>query len=224
MRPPTTIPPPTPVPAIDAKDHLRASAGAIGRLGDREAVRVVGNPQRTPKPRFKVLLQRLADQPRGVGVLDEAGRRGDRARNADAHRRTSPGFGIRDSGFDGPLFERSDQPHDCRRALLRSRLAGVSRRERATSTLPSSAIPSIFVPPRSIPMRSATPRAYNPSHVETKVPQGVGGDRRGRGDGRVCRRATRLRAAEGAEERDDQTDPDPDGAATRRRPTGSACR
>src|SRR5215468_2623370 len=57
---------------------------AIGRLGDGETVGVIMQPHRTAKRAREIAIQRSADEPRGVGVLDEAGGRRDGAGYADA--------------------------------------------------------------------------------------------------------------------------------------------
>ena len=83
----TTMPPPVPVPRITPKTTSRAGRGAVGRLGHGEAVRVVGEPHRPRRAaRSRSCSKRPAVQPRRVRVLDEAGRRRDRAGHADADR------------------------------------------------------------------------------------------------------------------------------------------
>ena len=75
----------------DAKHDVGARGRAVGRLGDREAVRVVRDPDLAPQPPFEVSPERLADEPHGVRVLDEAGGRRKRSRDADADRRARSG-------------------------------------------------------------------------------------------------------------------------------------
>ncbi len=70
----------------DAEDDIGARRGAISRLGNGETVRVVGQPHGPAEPLLEILMKRPADQPRGVGVLDQPGRRRDGAGNADADR------------------------------------------------------------------------------------------------------------------------------------------
>ena len=64
--------------------HLRPGGGAIGRLGHGQAVGVVLQPHGTAEGAREIAIQRAADEPRGVGVLDQAGGRRDGAGNADA--------------------------------------------------------------------------------------------------------------------------------------------
>ena len=68
----------------DAEDHLGAGRRAVGRLRQREAVGVVGKPDRPIEPARQILGQRPAVQPGRVRILDESRRRRDRARDADA--------------------------------------------------------------------------------------------------------------------------------------------
>src|SRR5205823_1964957 len=73
-----------------AEDHaehaVESSARSVGRLGEREAVRVVHQPHGPTEPLLEHALERRADQPAGVGVLDDPRALRDRAGNADAHR------------------------------------------------------------------------------------------------------------------------------------------
>ena len=69
-----------------AEDHRRAGAGAVARLGEREAVGVVLEPHLAAERIAEIAPERHADELRRVGVLDQAGGRRHRARHADAHR------------------------------------------------------------------------------------------------------------------------------------------
>src|SRR5688572_12252939 len=53
--------------------HRRSLRRSIDRFGQGEAIRVVLQPDRPAERRFEVLRQRLADEPGGVGVLDQPG-------------------------------------------------------------------------------------------------------------------------------------------------------
>ena len=68
----------------DAEDDGGAGRRAVGRLRQREAVGVVGEPDRPIEQARQILGQRPAVQPGRVRVLDQSGRRRDRAGNADA--------------------------------------------------------------------------------------------------------------------------------------------
>ena len=71
-------------PEDDAEDHLRAFAGAVHRLGKREAVGVVGDLHRPAQCCREVAAQVAAVQPGRVALGDDAGCAIDRARHADA--------------------------------------------------------------------------------------------------------------------------------------------
>ena len=66
--------------------HAGAGGRAIGRLGQGQAIRVVREAHRTSEHARKIVGKGTAVHPGGVGVLDEAGGRRDRPRNADADR------------------------------------------------------------------------------------------------------------------------------------------
>src|SRR5688572_15351432 len=70
-----------------AEDHAEHHRGAlprtIDRLREREAIRVVFQPDRSAQCFLEILSERLADQPGRVRVLDQAGRARLRAGNAD---------------------------------------------------------------------------------------------------------------------------------------------
>ena len=88
-----------------AEHHRRARAGAVGRLGERQAVGVVGERDRLPEPRGEVGVQRLAVQAGGVGVLHAAvGPR--RAGRADAHAERPAGRVARSRDQPGDRVER----------------------------------------------------------------------------------------------------------------------
>ncbi len=86
-----------------AKHDLCTSGGAVRRFGHGKAVRIVGNPHVAAKPCPQILEQRLADQPDGIRVLDEAGRGRQHAGNPDADGTSGPGALLerRDGGRDG---------------------------------------------------------------------------------------------------------------------------
>ncbi len=86
-----------------AKDRCGAGGGAIGGFGQRQAVGIVGQPDRAIECAFEVLLQRLAVEAGGVGVLDPAGGRGNRAGGADADGAAGAqlGFGLLNQRGDG---------------------------------------------------------------------------------------------------------------------------
>jgi hypothetical protein len=63
----------------------RARCGAVGRLRQSEAVGVVGHCDRPLQHLREVAVQRLAIEPGRVGVLEQAGRRGNRAGRAKPH-------------------------------------------------------------------------------------------------------------------------------------------
>src|SRR5436190_3262987 len=54
-----------------AEDDVRALAGAVDRLRKREAVGVVVQAHLAAQQPLEVLLERLAGEPGGVGVLDQ---------------------------------------------------------------------------------------------------------------------------------------------------------
>src|SRR5262249_35851410 len=83
-----------------AEDDARAGRGAVGGLGEREAVGVVGDAHRAPEPRFEILPERPPVEPSGIAVADEPGRRRDRARSADADRAARAELGL--GGGDEP--------------------------------------------------------------------------------------------------------------------------
>src|SRR5262249_60247489 len=72
----------------DAEDDASARAGAVTRLGEREAVRVVCEAQGTVEQSLEILSERPAVQPDAVGVLDKPrrGRKGTRHPDADPGR------------------------------------------------------------------------------------------------------------------------------------------
>ncbi len=86
----------------DTEHHLEAAAGAIDRLGEGEAVSVVGDTDRASEAGLEVGLERAADEPDGVGVLDQAGGASDNSWDADADGALFAGFG----------FQLSDEAYD----------------------------------------------------------------------------------------------------------------
>src|SRR5688500_13921307 len=89
-------------PDDHAEDHVGARSRAVRGFRHGETVGVVGDAYVTAQAVPQVIEERLADQPDGVGVLDEPGRRRECAGNADADRRRPAGV----------AFERSDQRGD----------------------------------------------------------------------------------------------------------------
>ncbi len=69
----------------DAEDNVAAGGGAITRFRQRKAIRVVGDAHVTAECHAQILVERVADQARGVGVLHEAGDGADRAGDSNAH-------------------------------------------------------------------------------------------------------------------------------------------
>src|SRR4051794_37179866 len=67
-----------------AEDGWGARSGTIHGLREGKAVGVVGESHRAPQVGLEVALQRLAVEPRRVGVLHEPARRRHRAGYADA--------------------------------------------------------------------------------------------------------------------------------------------
>ena len=88
----------------DAEDHGRAGARAVAGFGQRKTIRVVREAHLPPHGLFEILLEGMADQPHGVGVLHQPGRRRDSARHPDPHGavRTGIPFKCRDHPDQGP--------------------------------------------------------------------------------------------------------------------------
>src|SRR5262249_33735220 len=71
--------------AEDGSEYdTRTGSCAVGRLGDGETVGVILQPHRTAERVREIAVERSADEPCGVGVLDDAGGRRDCAGYADA--------------------------------------------------------------------------------------------------------------------------------------------
>src|SRR5207237_10145253 len=68
-----------------AEPRARAFARAVDRLRQREAVRVVRDAYRPLERALEIFLERPADEPGGVRVLDAPGDERERARNTDAN-------------------------------------------------------------------------------------------------------------------------------------------
>ena len=83
-RPSTTTPPPVPVPRITPKTTGAPCAGAVARLGQGEAVRVVREAERAVEQALEILAERAAVEPDAVRVLHEAGGGRERPRHPDA--------------------------------------------------------------------------------------------------------------------------------------------
>ena len=77
-------------PDDDAKDDVRTRGRTIGRFRHCKAVGVVCDSHAAPETRLEIDLERSADQPRRVGVLDETGGC-DGARDTDADSGRGPG-------------------------------------------------------------------------------------------------------------------------------------
>ena len=56
----------------DSEDNLGIAAGAVAGFGKREAVGIVGQADLTLQERLEVGAQRLPNQTRRVGVLDQS--------------------------------------------------------------------------------------------------------------------------------------------------------
>jgi hypothetical protein len=76
----------------DTEHNVGPGARAVRGLRQREAIRIVHEPYRSPKVSLEVSAEGLAVQPERVGVLDEACLRNDRPRDADAYGPRSPLF------------------------------------------------------------------------------------------------------------------------------------
>src|SRR5215472_9474121 len=111
-------------PEDDAEYRFRRGSGAVCRLGQGEAIGVVGESRRPPKCGFDILLQRASNQPGGVCVLDEAGHWGDSARYPDTNRRRHADF-----LFDGP--HQSDNRIDRAAIVLRWRSDTMAKAHRS---------------------------------------------------------------------------------------------
>ena len=73
--------------ADDHAEHRRRTGRcAVGGLREREAIGVVRDPHRPAERRAQIGAEAPAVEPRRVGVLDQSGRRRDRAGHADADR------------------------------------------------------------------------------------------------------------------------------------------
>jgi hypothetical protein len=59
----------------DAKDDAGPLRSAIGGFRHGEAIGIVGDAHLAREPRFEVGFERPAEEPRRVGVLDQARRR-----------------------------------------------------------------------------------------------------------------------------------------------------
>src|SRR5438045_2472676 len=80
------MPPPSTMTSGSRLLMTPASARAVDRLRQREAVGVILDAHLAPERALEVVLERPADEPGGVGVLDQARHARQRARNADADR------------------------------------------------------------------------------------------------------------------------------------------
>jgi len=78
----------------DAEHHIGSGAGPIGGFRDRETVRVVHQTHWPRQTSLEIAAERIADEPRRVGVFHESLGR-ECAGNAHAHRAT-----FRDRAFD----------------------------------------------------------------------------------------------------------------------------
>jgi hypothetical protein len=85
-----------------AEDAARPASGTVDRLGQREAIGIVGEADVAPQRRADITVERMADQFRRVRVLDQSGGGRDRPRDADpdAAARAQRRFGLRDEFRD----------------------------------------------------------------------------------------------------------------------------
>ena len=67
--------------------HGGALGGAVGGFGQGKTVGVVGQAHGPAQGGFQVPVERMADQPGRIGILDQAGGRGEGAGDADADMR-----------------------------------------------------------------------------------------------------------------------------------------
>jgi hypothetical protein len=68
-----------------AEHHGVARAGAVDRLGQRKAIRIVAHPDRAAEQRFEIVLERPAVEAHGVRSAQQSRRARQRARRADPH-------------------------------------------------------------------------------------------------------------------------------------------
>ena len=83
----------------DPEYGIDAGSRAVGGFRQGKAIRVVGQARRPPERGLDIALQGAPDQPGGIGVFDEAGFRGDSARNTNPDRSRYANF----------LFDASDE-------------------------------------------------------------------------------------------------------------------
>jgi hypothetical protein len=83
-------------PRADDQPEHDAAPGrrAVRGLGEGEAIRIVGDAHFAPQQRAEILVERMAVQRVGIGVLHQPGGRRDAARYAHAHGGAHPGLGL----------------------------------------------------------------------------------------------------------------------------------
>ena len=106
----------------DAEDDARPRPGAVTRLGEREAVRVVREAEGAVEEALEILAERAAVEPDAVGVLDEAGGGRERSRHPDADPRRLAALALE------PLDQRGDRGQG-------RRVAVAGRRDAAAAAL-----------------------------------------------------------------------------------------
>ncbi len=86
----------------DAEDDIAPGGGAIGGLGQGEAIGVVGDADFAAEQSLQVLVEGMAVQGDGIGVFHQAGGGADAAGDADADagRGADLGFRAMDEGGD----------------------------------------------------------------------------------------------------------------------------
>ena len=87
------------------EDHRRVAAGAVHRLGHGETIRIVFYADRPRQCGFQIPLERLADQPCGIGVFDQTRCSGQGAGNANTDTAVPPDLPFR------PEHQITNRPH-----------------------------------------------------------------------------------------------------------------
>jgi hypothetical protein len=126
----------------DAEHHAGARAGAVGGLGEGEAVGVVHHPHRAAEAGLEVAPNGRPLIQVEFEFLTDAGGRDDHPRDADADGAAGPG---------GRLEVGDDAGDGVERPLVVARRVDAEAGELAP--VAASATPSVLVPPRSMPMR-----------------------------------------------------------------------
>ena len=79
-------PPARPRTDNDPEDNIGISAGAVRRLRERKTICVVGHAHWPCQRSCQVFVKRSPDQPGGIRILNQTGRRRDGPRDTDADR------------------------------------------------------------------------------------------------------------------------------------------